>query len=89
MNLPRFPIHSLTVLALGVFVYLLVAIVFFNRVMATPEQQNAAGLMTAVKVTLFARENFTARTTSAASEQRAIKPGCLSMLAFQIRRAES
>src|ERR1700732_4734118 len=38
-------------LALGVFVYLLVAIVFFNRVMATPEQQNAAGLMTAVKVT--------------------------------------
>ena len=51
MNLPRFPIHSLTVLALGVFVYLLVAIVFFNRVMATPEQQNAAGLMTAVKVT--------------------------------------
>jgi len=33
--------------------------------------------------------NFTARTTSAASEQRAIKPGCLSMLAFQIRRAES
>jgi hypothetical protein len=51
MNLPRFPIHSLTVLALGVFVYLLVAIVVFNRVMATPEQQNAAGLMTAVKVT--------------------------------------
>jgi hypothetical protein len=51
MNLPRFPIHSLTVLALGVFVYLLVAIVFFNRVMATSEQQNAAGLMTAVKVT--------------------------------------
>ena len=51
MNLPRFPIHSLTVLALGVFVYLLVAIVFFNRVMATPEQQHAAGLMTAVKVT--------------------------------------
>jgi hypothetical protein len=51
MNLPRFPIHSLTVLALGVFVYLLVAIVFFNRVMGTAEQQNAAGLMTAVKVT--------------------------------------
>jgi hypothetical protein len=49
MNLPRFPIHSLTVLALGVFVYLLVPIVFFNRVMATPEQQQTAGLMTAVK----------------------------------------
>jgi hypothetical protein len=51
MNLPRFPIHSLTVLALGVFLYLLVAIVFFNRLMATPEQHQAAGLMTAVKVT--------------------------------------
>ena len=51
MNLPRFPINSLTILALGVFVYLLVAIVFFNRVMATPEQQHAAGLMIAVKVT--------------------------------------
>jgi hypothetical protein len=51
MNLLRFPIHSLTILALGVFVYLLVAIVFFNWVMATPEQQHAAGLMTAVKVT--------------------------------------
>lgn len=51
MDLPRFPIHSLTVLALGIFVYLLVAIVFFNRVMATPEQHHIAGLMTAVKVT--------------------------------------
>jgi hypothetical protein len=36
-----------------------------------------------------ARENFAARTTSAGSEQRKIRPGCLSMLAFQIRRAES
>jgi hypothetical protein len=50
MNLPRFPIHSLTVLALGVFLYLLVAIVFFERLMATPQQHHAAGLMMAAKV---------------------------------------
>jgi hypothetical protein len=50
MNLPRFPIHSLTVLALGIFVYLLVAIVFFDRLMATPQLHQVSGLMIAVKV---------------------------------------
>ena len=35
----------------------------------------------------FSRAKFTASTTSATPEQRAMIPGCLSMLAFQIRRA--
>jgi hypothetical protein len=48
MNLPRFPIHSLTLLALGIFVYLLVATQFFGRLMATPQQSGA--LMLASKV---------------------------------------
>ena len=50
MNLPRFPIHSLTVLALGIFLYLLVAIVFFDRLMATPQHHQTGGLMMAAKV---------------------------------------
>jgi hypothetical protein len=50
MNLPRFPIHSLTILALGIFLYLLVAVVFFDRVVATPEHDQAGRLMTAVQV---------------------------------------
>ncbi len=50
MNLPRFPIHSLTVLALGIFLYLLVAILFFGQFMAMPQYQQAGGLMIAAKV---------------------------------------
>jgi hypothetical protein len=50
MNLPRFPIHSLTVLALGIFLYLLVAILFFGRLMAMPQYHQAGGLMVAAKV---------------------------------------
>ena len=50
MNLPRFPIHSLTALALGIFLYLLVAILFFGRIMAMPQYHQAAGLLVAAKV---------------------------------------
>ena len=50
MNLPRFPIHSLTVLALAIFVYLLVAVVFFDRLMGAPQLHQISGLMIAVKV---------------------------------------
>ena len=51
MNLPRFPIHSLTVLALGIFLYLLVAIVFFDHLMGTPPQNHQTStLMMATKV---------------------------------------
>ena len=50
MNLPRFPIHSLTVLALAIFVYLLVAVVFFDRLMGSPQLHQISGLMIAVKV---------------------------------------
>ena len=50
MNLPRFPIHSLTVLASAIFVYLLVAVVFFDRLMGAPQLHQISGLMIAVKV---------------------------------------
>jgi hypothetical protein len=50
MNQPRFPIHSLTALALGIFLYLLVAIVFFDRLIATPQPHQAGSLMIAAKV---------------------------------------
>jgi hypothetical protein len=51
MNLPRFPINSLTGLALGVFIYLVLAIPFFGQVMGMSDQQTG-GLTTAAKVTL-------------------------------------
>src|SRR5205814_9365138 len=50
-NLPRFPINSLTGLALGVFLYLVLAIPFFGQVMGMSHQQTG-GLTTAAKVTL-------------------------------------
>lgn len=50
INQPRFPIHSLTVLALGIFLYLLVAIEFFDRLMATAQPHQAGSLMIAAKV---------------------------------------
>ena len=51
MNLPRFPVNSLTGLALGVFFYLVLAIPFFALLMGMPQQQ-AGGLLVAAKVTL-------------------------------------
>ena len=50
-NLPRFPINSLTGLALGVFLYLVLAIPFFGQIMGMSHQQTG-GLTTAAKVTL-------------------------------------
>jgi hypothetical protein len=50
-NLPRFPVNSLTGLALGVFVYLVLAIPFFGQLMGMSHQQTG-GLTTAAKVTL-------------------------------------
>lgn len=50
MNLPRFPINSLTVLTLGIFLYLLVAILFFGQYMAMPQHHETGGLMVAAKV---------------------------------------
>ena len=50
MNQPLFPIHSLTVLALGIFVYLLVAVGFFDRMMSTTQSHQASSLMIAAKV---------------------------------------
>jgi hypothetical protein len=51
MNLPPFPINSLTVLALGVFFYLAMAILFLGDLMGMPKDQ-ADGLMVAAKVAL-------------------------------------
>jgi len=51
MNLPPFPINSLTVLTLGVFVYLALAILFLGGLMGMrPDQMD--GLMVAAKVAL-------------------------------------
>ena len=52
MNQPHFPIHSLTVLALGIFLYLLVAIVFFDRLMGPSQPHQAGSLMIAAKVAM-------------------------------------
>jgi hypothetical protein len=49
MNLPPFPINSLTVLALGVFLYLALAIVLLGDLMGMPKE---GGLMVAAKVAL-------------------------------------
>lgn len=46
---PHFPIHSLTVLALGVFLYLVLAVPFFTQVLGIPEQKGGA-MMIAAKV---------------------------------------
>lgn len=51
MNLPGFPVNSLTALAFGVFFYLVVAIPLFASVMGLPHQQ-ANGITIAAKVTL-------------------------------------
>jgi MFS family permease len=51
IDLPRFPINSLTGLALGIFLYLVLAIPFFGQVMDLSHQQTG-GLTTAAKVTL-------------------------------------
>ncbi|HEY1364617.1 MAG TPA: hypothetical protein VGF60_20405, partial [Xanthobacteraceae bacterium] len=51
MNLPGFPINSLTGLALGVFLYLVLAIPFFAVAMGMSQQQTG-GLLTAAKVTV-------------------------------------
>ncbi len=48
MNLPRFPIHSLTALALGIFIYLLAATQFFGPLMGFP--QHLDGLTIVFKV---------------------------------------
>ena len=50
MNLPRFPIHSLTVLALGIFIYLLIATQFFGRLMAVPQQLGGLTMVSKVAV---------------------------------------
>ena len=53
MNLPGFPVNSLTGLALGVFLYLVLAIPFLALVMGMPrELQQSGGLMVAAKVTM-------------------------------------
>lgn len=51
MNLPPFPINSLTVLALGVFLYLALAILFLGDLMGM-RNDRVDGLMVAAKVAL-------------------------------------
>jgi hypothetical protein len=51
MNLPPFPINSLTVLALGVFLYFALAILFLGDLMGM-RQDKVSGLMVAAKVAL-------------------------------------
>ncbi len=50
MNLPGFPIHSLTALALGIFIYLLVATPFFGRLTELPQHRQTDALIMAAKV---------------------------------------
>jgi hypothetical protein len=49
MNLPRFPINSLTVLALALFLYLGVLILLLGGVMGMQQYDQAGGLMVAAK----------------------------------------
>ena len=50
MNLPGFPIHSLTALALGIFIYLLLATPFFGRLTELQPHHQTDALIMAAKV---------------------------------------